>query len=220
MTPGTSSLHPSLGSFSRVNQSMATPTNILIAAVGGQGAVLTSRVLGNYANARGSQIKVSEIHGMSQRGGSVVTHVRFGTEVHSPVIEAGTADVLLAFELLEAARYVPMLRENGLLIVNTQRIAPLPVLTRAVTYPLDLLEKFAALPITTVAIDGLAEAQAVGNVKTVNTILLGAYARRMQSDPLLWHQAIAESVREAHRDVNLRAFDRGYELAEVAHAKS
>lgn len=199
---------------------MATPTNILIAAVGGQGAVLTSRVLGNYANAQGFEIKVSEIHGMSQRGGSVVTHVRFGTEVHSPVIEAGTADVLLAFELLEAARYVPMLRENGLLIVNTQRIAPLPVLTGSVAYPDDLLNKFAVLPIATLALDGLAEAQAVGNVKTVNTILLGAYARRIKSERSPWHQAISESVREAHRDVNLRAFDRGYELADTAHAKS
>jgi indolepyruvate ferredoxin oxidoreductase, beta subunit len=197
---------------------MATPTNILIAAVGGQGAVLTSRVLGNYANAQGFQIKVSEIHGMSQRGGSVVTHVRFGAEVHSPVIEAGTADVLLAFELLEAARYVSMLRQNGLLIVNTQRIAPLPVLTGSVTYPADLLEKFEALPITTVALDGLAEAHAVGNVKTVNTILLGAYARRMQFETTPWHRAIAESVREAHREVNLRAFDRGYELADAAPA--
>lgn len=199
---------------------MATTTNILIAAVGGQGAVLTSRVLGNYARARGFEIKVSEIHGMSQRGGSVVTHVRFGSEVHSPVIEAGAADVVLAFELLEAARYVSMLREEGLMIVSTQRIHPLPVLTGSASYPADLLNQFKALPIRALAIDGLAEAQAVGNVKTVNTILLGAYARQVHSEVAPWHEAISESVREAHREVNLRAFDRGYALAAAICSES
>lgn len=195
---------------------MATTQNILIAAVGGQGALLAARILGNYASEQGFQIKVSEIHGMSQRGGSVVTHVRFGSEVHSPVIEAGAADVVLAFELLEAARYVPMLRSGGLVVVNTQQIQPLPVLTGSVEYPNDLLARFAALPIETVALDGLHEAQALGNVKTVNTILLGAYARRIQSDPATWHHAISESVRESHRAINVRAFDRGYQIADGA----
>lgn len=195
---------------------MATTQNILIAAVGGQGALLAARILGNYASGQGFQIKVSEIHGMSQRGGSVVTHVRFGSEVHSPVIEAGAADVVLAFELLEAARYVPMLRRGGLVVVNTQEIQPLPVLTGSAKYPSDLLARFAALPITTVAVDGLREAQALGNVKTVNTILLGAYARRIESEPATWHSAISESVRESHRAINVRAFDRGYQIADAS----
>jgi len=195
---------------------MATTQNILVAAVGGQGALLAARILGSYASGQGFQIKVSEIHGMSQRGGSVVTHVRFGSEVHSPVIEAGAADVVLAFEMLEAARYVPMLRRGGLVVVNIQEIPPLPVLTGSALYPDDLLARFAALPITTVAVDGLREAQALGNVKTVNTILLGAYARRIESDPATWHRAISESVRESHRAINVRAFDRGYQVADAS----
>jgi indolepyruvate ferredoxin oxidoreductase, beta subunit len=186
--------------------------NILIAAVGGQGALLAARVLGSYASNKLLQVKVSEIHGMSQRGGSVVTHVRFGKEVHSPVIEAGTADVVLAFELLEAARYVFMLRRGGMLLVNTQQILPLPVLTGAADYPGDLLGRFGKLPITTVAVDALGAAAAVGNIKAVNTVLLGAYARLNEPDVASWHEAITSSVREAHRAINLAAFDRGYAI--------
>ncbi len=187
--------------------------NILISAVGGQGALLAARILGSFASAQGLQVKVSEIHGMSQRGGSVVTHVRFGPEVHSPVIEAGRADVVIAFELLEAARYSHMLRPGGTLLVSTQQILPLPVLTGKMAYPGDLLDRLATLPITTIAIDALAEAQAIGNVKTVNTILLGAYARQSKTDVASWQRAITSSVREAHRAINLAAFERGYALA-------
>jgi indolepyruvate ferredoxin oxidoreductase beta subunit len=191
-------------------------TNVLIAAVGGQGALLAARIFGEYASAQGLEVKVSEIHGMAQRGGSVVTHVRFGNKVHSPVIEAGSADALLGFELLEAARYVTMMREGGILIVNTQQIQPLPVLTGDADYPAGLLDGFADLPITTMAIDGLAEAQALGNVKTVNTILLGAYAGKTRSRQPPWRRAIEASVPPAHCAVNLAAFDRGYALATSA----
>lgn len=190
-----------------------TTTNILISAVGGQGALLAARILGSFASEQGLAVKVSEIHGMSQRGGSVVTHVRFGAEVHSPVIEAGGADVLFAFELLEAARYVHMLRPGGVLLVNTQQILPLPVLTGATAYPSDFVARFASLPITTIAFDAFAEAQAIGNVKTVNTILIGAYAKQTGTDVSLWRRAIESCVREAHRTINLAAFDRGYGLA-------
>jgi indolepyruvate ferredoxin oxidoreductase, beta subunit len=191
-------------------------TNVLIAAVGGQGALLAARILGNYARARGFEVKVSEIHGMAQRGGSVVTHVRFGHDVHSPVIEAGGADALLGFELLEAARYVPMMREGAILIANTQRIQPLPVLTGDAEYPTGLVDGFRSLPITTFALDGLAEAKAVGDVRTVNTILLGAYAGKIGAARERWHQAIEASIREAHRAINVAAFDRGYALATAA----
>jgi len=195
---------------------MATTNNILIAAVGGQGALLAARVFGHFASEQGLEVKVSEIHGMSQRGGSVVTHVRYGAEVHSPVIEAGTADVVLAFELLEAARYVGMLKSGGLLVTNTQRIQPLSVLTGNTVYPVDLLDQLAALSITTVAIDGLGEANALGNAKTVNTILLGTYARKVGSTPEPWHRAIAASVKPAHLAVNLAAFDRGYAICSAS----
>src|SRR5664279_2539075 len=109
--------------------------NILIAAVGGQGALLAARIIGNYALLQSQQVKVSEIHGMSQRGGSVVTHVRFAPEVHSPVIEKGQADILVGFEILEAARSIEYLRPGGMLIVSKQQIQPLPVLTGAAEYP-------------------------------------------------------------------------------------
>lgn len=194
---------------------MAMTNNILISAVGGQGALLAARILGSFASEQGLQVKVSEIHGMSQRGGSVVTHVRFGPEVHSPVIEAGRADVVIAFELLEAARYAHMLRPGGTLLASTQQILPLPVLTGKIAYPGDLFDRLSTLAITTIAVDALAEAQAIGNVKTVNTILLGAYARQSKTDVALWRRAITASVREAHRAVNLAAFDRGYALASV-----
>ena len=123
--------------------------NILIAAVGGQGALLAARIIGNYALLQSQQVKVSEIRGMSQRGGSVVTHVRFAPEVHSPVIEMGQADILLGLEMLEAARAIAHLRPGGRLIVAKQQILPLPVLTGAAEYPPALLESFAILPITT-----------------------------------------------------------------------
>jgi indolepyruvate ferredoxin oxidoreductase beta subunit len=187
--------------------------NILIAAVGGQGALLAARAFGSYATELQLDVKVSEIHGMSQRGGSVVTHVRFGPEVASPVIEAGTADVVMAFEVLEAGRYVGMLKKNGLLVVNAQKILPLPVLTGKVSYPDDLLARVAKLPVRVLAFDAMKEAQALGNVRTVNTVLLGAYAKQSGADPDLWHRALSKTVRESHRAVNLAAFDRGYALA-------
>ena len=182
--------------------------------------MLAARVLGTFASEQGLDVKVSEIHGMSQRGGSVVTHVRFGQMVPSPVIEAGTADVVMAFELLEAARYVGMLRVGGSLLVNTQQILPLPVLTGSTAYPSDLVTKFASLPITTVALDCLAEAQAIGNIKTVNTLLLGAFAKRTETDVTQWKRAITANVKEAHLTANLVAFDRGYALAARASSTS
>jgi len=192
---------------------LTNTNNVLIAAVGGQGALLAARILGNFAGSQGLAVKISEIHGMSQRGGSVVTHVRYGAQVHSPVIEAGTADVIMAFEQLEAARYVGMLRPGGTLLVNSQRTPPLPVLTGAAKYPEDLLDRLGQLPAALVVIDALREAQAVGSAKTVNTILLGAYAACVGFEVNAWHQAVSESVPAAYRAVNLAAFDRGHALA-------
>lgn len=156
---------------------------------------------------------MSEIHGMSQRGGSVVTHVRYGTAVHSPVIEAGMADVVMGLELLEAARYAPMLRRDGLLIANTQEIHPLPVLTGAAAYPAGLVAHLAELPIRVVPVDGLAEARAAGSVRAVNTVLVGVLARMMgTADATRWREAVVGLVKEAHREVNLTAFQRGFAL--------
>jgi len=186
--------------------------NILIAAVGGQGALLAARIIGNYAQLEAQQVKVSEIHGMSQRGGSVVTHVRYSQEVHSPVIEMGTADVLLGFEILEAARSIQYLRPGGILIVSRQQIQPLPVLTGAATYPPALLESFESMPMTTYAVDALSHASELGNIKAVNTLLVGVLARRLSGDPTHWQEAVAESVPARHRDLNRKAFDFGFAL--------
>jgi indolepyruvate ferredoxin oxidoreductase, beta subunit len=185
--------------------------NVLIAAVGGQGALLAARVLGRYAEEVGLAVKVSEIHGMSQRGGSVTTHVRLGAVVHSPVIERGSADVVLAFELLEGARYVSMLRPGGSLIANTQRILPLPVLSGSVQYPGELPQAFGALPIHTTLLDAAQMAERLGNTRTVNSILIGVMASCHSNDQGPWQAAIAASVPAAHRDVNLRAFTAGWE---------
>ena len=165
--------------------------NILIAAVGGQGALLAARIIGQYARSQGQAVKVSEIHGMSQRGGSVVTHVRFGDQIHSPVIEIGKADVLLSFEVLEAARSLAYLRAGGLLIVANHQIHPLPVLTGAAGYPPHLLESFEKLPISTCVVDTSTVPCELGNLKAVNTMLVGVLARRLSEDPRAWLAAVA-----------------------------
>ena len=186
--------------------------NVIIAAVGGQGALLAARVIGHYARLQSLDVKVSEIHGMSQRGGSVVTHVRFGKDVHSPVIEAGTADVLLGFEILEAARAIHYLRPGGMLVVSTQQIQPLPVLTGAATYPAVLLQSFEQMPISTYAVDALSCAERIGSTKVVNTVLIGVLSRRLAEDGGLFREAVMACVPAKHRELNQQAFDTGYAL--------
>lgn len=185
--------------------------NILIAAVGGQGAMLASRILGKMAQNRGLDVKVSEVHGMSQRGGSVVTYVRFGEKIHSPIIERGTADIILAFEMLEGARYVEWLKQDGILITSRQRIDPMPVITGAVGYPEDLEERLHNLPIHYKTIDANAYAEEAGSQKTANVVLIGALAAAMDMEKEKWNNAIKEVVPEKLLDINLKAFEIGYE---------
>lgn len=189
--------------------------NVLIAAVGGQGALLAARVLGRHALGRGLDVKVSEIHGMSQRGGSVVTHVRFGREVFSPVIEKGAADTILAFELLEALRYADYLRPGGTIIVNVQQIAPLPVLIGVASYPADIDAEFATLAVQTIQINARELAERAGNEKAVNTVLLGVYAGQGKEDRTSWQSALQDSVPQKHLKTNLAAFDLGYAAASL-----
>lgn len=188
-------------------------TNILIAAVGGQGALLASKILGAHATARGDDVKMSEIHGMAQRGGSVVTHVRFGKRVFSPTIEQGTADVLLAFEMLEAARYAAMLKPGGTVIVNTQAIAPLPVLTNEVPYPAGIIGRLQKMNLCVLHVDALDLARRAGHVKTVNTVLLGVYARNDGSPAEPWLKVLSENIPERLYEVNETAFMAGYEMS-------
>ena len=189
--------------------------NVLIAAVGGQGALLAARVIAQRAQGLGFDVKVSEIHGMSQRGGSVVTHVRFGTEVFSPVIERGTADTILGLEMLEAMRYAEYLRPGGTFIISQQQIAPLPVLTGASSYPANLDADFASLDAHTIKIDACALAERAGNGKAVNTALLGVYAGQRGDDRESWLMALQATVPQKHLATNLLAFDLGYAAASL-----
>ena len=182
--------------------------NIVLVGVGGQGTLLASRVLGKLAVNLGMDVKLSEVHGMAQRGGSVVSYVRIGHAVNSPRIEAGGADYVLSFEALEAARAREYLRSGGVLVTNTQKIAPMPVITGAAKYPEDPLADIEGVKI--VALDALSLATEAGAAKAVNLVLLGAlYALEGQEDREAWLGAIAECVPTKYLAANLMAFEFG-----------
>ncbi len=185
--------------------------SIMIVGVGGQGTLLTSRILGNLIRQAGYDVKISEVHGMAQRGGSVVTYVRYGDQVAEPVVEEGQADILIAFERLEALRYAHFLKKDGILVVNDQRIDPMPVLTGAARYPEHIIERLTGRH-TVVSADAAAEAEKLGNPKVFNTILLGVAARSMGFSAAEWHRAIEAAVPEKTAAINQRAFDVGYAL--------
>ncbi len=200
-------------------------TDILIVGVGGQGTLLASRVLGNIAMALGYDVKLSEVHGMAQRGGSVVTHVRFGDKVHSPVIDEAGADIILAFEKLEALRWAGRLKQNGSMFINTQQISPMPVVTGAEQYPADIEERIKEQVPGAVFVDALSLAKQAGSEKAVNTVLIGVLAKNMAGSPKshetfrgdnvdkqLFIDAIKATVPEKLLDVNLEAFEKGYEF--------
>ncbi len=185
--------------------------SIMIVGVGGQGTLLASRILGNTVIREGYDVKVSEVHGMSQRGGSVVTYVKYGDKVYSPCIDKGEADLILAFEILEAARALPFLKENGTIISNTQQINPMPVITGASSYPENLDEKIANKA-KLIKLDALSLAKQAGNIKTVNVVLMGVLAKNSEIPYEKWVQSLKETVPEKLIDVNLKAFDLGYNL--------
>ncbi len=184
--------------------------NIMIVGVGGQGTLLASRLLGAVMIAEGLDVKVSEVHGMSQRGGSVVTYVRAGQQVASPIIDKGEADLILAFEQLEAARWLPYLKKGGKMVVNTQMMDPMPVITGAAQYPEGILEKLLASDATVTPVDALPLAVEAGSPKAVNVALIGVLAAQMDFKKDVWLQAIQQTVPEKFIDMNLKAFDAGY----------
>ena len=184
---------------------------IMIVGVGGQGTLLASRILGNTVINEGYDVKVSEVHGMSQRGGSVVTYVKYGDEVYSPIIDKGEADIILAFEMLEAYRAMPFLKKGGKLIVNTQEIDPMPVITGAMEYPENIEEKLKAkLDVTLV--DALSLAEKAGNFKAVNVVLIGVMAKSTDIAYEKWIETIKTTVPPKFLDINLEAFNLGYNL--------
>lgn len=183
---------------------------ILIAGVGGQGTLLTSRILGAVALKVGYDVKVSEVHGMAQRGGSVVTHVKFASKVHSPLIEKGEADMLLAFEELEGLRWYEYLKLQGSIIVNSQKINPMPVITRQAEYPLGIIEAIATHTSQLTVVDALTIARECGNAKAVNTVLLGVLAHTTKIAKEIWLEAIREEIPAKFIEINLKAFEAGY----------
>lgn len=185
-------------------------TNILLAGVGGQGTLLASEVLSEALMLAGYDVKKSEIHGMSQRGGSVTSHVRYGEKVFSPLIPEGESDILFGFELLETYRALPMLRAGGTVVVNDLKIIPSPVAMGQEVYPAEIPAKLAAAFPETKVVDGMALAREAGNVRTVNIALLGVLARRLDVPGEVWRQALEKQVPAKFLAENLKAFDLGW----------
>lgn len=185
--------------------------NIMIVGVGGQGTLLTSRILGNLAIQAGYDVKLSEVHGMAQRGGSVVTFVRYGESVAEPIIEEGQADVLIAFERLEALRYLHFLKEDGVVIVNDQRIDPITVVTGAAAYPEGILEALQSSH-KTITVNAMEEAKKLGQPKAFNVVVLGAAARHMTFSKEEWVQVIENTVPPKTVAINKEAFEIGWNL--------
>ena len=183
----------------------------MIVGVGGQGTLLTRRILGNTLIRQGYDVKVSEVHGMSQRGGSVVTYVKYGDRVYSPIIGEGEADFILAFEELEAYRSLPYLKPDGKMLVNTQQIDPMPVITGAAAYPDGILEKLGAAA-KIVPADALTLAKQAGNAKCANVVLIGLLAKQMPIPSETWVETIRSTVPAKLLEVNLKAFELGYGL--------
>ncbi len=188
-------------------------TSIMIVGVGGQGTLLASKVIGDVAVKSGRDVKVSEVHGMSQRGGSVVTYVKIGEAIHSPLVEKGEADSILAFEQLEAMRWAGYLKPDGKLIVSAQKIDPMPVITGQAEYPKQVLEKLKSVFPQTIAVDALQVAKDCGNLKTANTVMVGVLAKTMDIPKDVWLDAIRDTVPERFLAVNEKAFLAGYESA-------
>ena len=186
--------------------------NIMIVGVGGQGTLLTSRILGKLAVGAGYDVKLSEVHGMAQRGGSVVTFVRSGEQVAEPIVEEGQADVLIAFEKLEALRYLHFLKKDGVVVVNDWRIDPITVVTGAASYPEGIIERLKKER-KTIVVEAMAEAKKLGTSKVFNVVVLGAAARHMTFSKEQWISVIESTVPPKTIEINKAAFEAGYQLS-------
>jgi indolepyruvate ferredoxin oxidoreductase beta subunit len=185
--------------------------SVMIAGVGGQGTLLTSQVLGAAALKAGYDVKMSEVHGMAQRGGSVITYVRIGEKVDSPVIEKGGADILLCFEKLEALRWIDYAKQDGTIIVNEQRIDPMPVIIGSAKYPEGITEELSKNFPKVIPVKALDAARQLGTIKVLNIVMLGIMAKKTDIPVKTWHEAISETVKEKFVELNIKAFDKGYQ---------
>lgn len=185
--------------------------NILIVGVGGQGTLLASKLMGKYFTEKGFDVKVSEVHGMSQRGGSVVTYVRYGEKVFSSVIEKGEADIILSFEQLESARWLPYLKKDGVLITGTQKIDPMPVIMGKAKYPENIIEKLKSQGVCVIPVDALSLALEAGSAKSANVVLLGAAVKFLGIDKDEFAEIVRTSVPPKTVEANLKAFELGYQ---------
>ena len=183
--------------------------NIMIVGVGGQGSLLASKLLGRLLMNEGYDVKVSEVHGMSQRGGSVVTYVRYGEKVYSPIIDKGEADFIISFEKLEAARYAQFLKADGSIIVNAQEIEPMPVITGAAVYPHAVLENLSAKGVNIDEVNALDLALEAGTSKAVNIVLMGRLSNLMPMSKEKWIEAIKQTVAPKFVEMNIKAFELG-----------
>ena len=188
---------------------MEKTRNILIVGVGGQGSLTASTLMGKVLLLEGFDAKVSEVHGMSQRGGSVVTFVRYGKKVYSPIVDRGGAELIISFELLECARWLDYLAPGGQVVTNTQQIDPMPVISGAAKYPENLLEKMEKAGAKVEAFDALALAEKAGSKKVVNIVCMGKLSNYFPFAKETWLKALEESVPNKFLELNLRAFEAG-----------
>lgn len=194
---------------------MSKTGNILLCGVGGQGILLASEIASSVLIKAGFDVKKSEVHGMAQRGGSVVAHLRYGKKVYSPLIECGSADIAVSFELLESLRYLPYYRKETKVVVNTQKILPAPVSTGVDTYPADVLEQLKSRGLEVFPIDAFNIAKSVGETRAVNMVLVGAMSVFLSVDEKIFLEVVDERVPEKVRQVNRQAFLKGREIVEA-----
>ncbi len=184
-------------------------TSILVVGVGGQGTLLTARVLGSLLTNENYDVKISEIHGMAQRGGSVVTHVRYGKKVHSPIIEPGGADILIGFEKMEALRWSHYLKPGGKIIINDQEILPMPVISGSEEYPGDIINRIKEVCSDLYVLDAVSVAEKLGNTKVFNIVILGVLSRFLGIEFDSWINAMHKTIPQRFLDLNLKAFELG-----------
>lgn len=193
--------------------------NLFLCGVGGQGILLASEVISSACMNAGFDVKQSEVHGMAQRGGSVISHIRFGNKVHSPLIESGGADFVVSFEMLEALRYLPYMNKDTKVIVNTQKILPAPVATGMDTYPADVLDQLGGRGLSLFPVDAFDIAQSIGETRAVNMVLVGALSAFLPLDEKAFMQVIEQRIPEKIRKVNIEAFLKGKEAVRIQLAR-